>query len=334
MLESLKGSPLAAFLAALLVSLCVTPLVRALALRVGAVAKPDARRLHVGQIPQWGGLALFLGVLGAAIVWRQPDASDLRLLSPSNNPADIAQTVQTLHLSTTFFGCGLAMLLLGMADDKWELKAWQKFGGQMVITYFLWRGGLKITTLPFTAGTQALSDEVSLFFTMVWVLGLTNGVNFIDGVDGLAAGVGAIAAGSLALIELDKAPWAACALAALCGSCIGFLRYNFPPAKIFLGDAGALLLGFWLAAIALTAAAKTAAATTLALPLLVLGIPVLDTIWAVLRRVLAGQAPWAADRGHIHHRLLSRGLSPVRTVLVIYAFAMVLGAVALVFSRS
>lgn len=333
MLDALKGSPLAAFVAALLIALAVTPQVRSLAIRAGAVARPDARRLHLGEIAQWGGLALFLGVLGAALVWRQPDASDLRLLSPSNDPADIAQTAASLHLSTTFFGCGAAMLGLGMADDKWELKAWQKFGGQALITYFLWRGGVKITTLPFTSGTQALSDEVSLLFTLVWVLGLTNGVNFIDGVDGLAAGVGAIAAGSLCLIELDKAPWAACALAALCGSCIGFLRYNFHPAKIFLGDAGALLLGFWLAAIALTAAAKVAAATTLALPLLVLGIPVLDAVWAVVRRTLAGKAPWVADRGHIHHRLLGRGLSPVRTVLVIYACGIALGAVALVFSR-
>jgi UDP-GlcNAc:undecaprenyl-phosphate GlcNAc-1-phosphate transferase len=333
MLEVLKGSPLAAFVAALVVSLAVTPLVRQLALRAGAVAKPDARRLHPGEIAQWGGIALFLGVLAAALVWRQPTSDDVRLLSPSSNPADIRQTVASVHLSTTFFLCGGAMLLLGMLDDTFELRAWQKFGGQVVITYFLWRGGIKITTLPFTSGLQALSDPVSLLLTMLWVLGLTNGVNFIDGVDGLAAGVGAIGAGSLCLIELDKAPWAGCALAALCGSCVGFLRYNFHPAKIFLGDAGALLLGFWLATIALTAAAKTAAATTLALPLLVLGIPILDALWAVFRRTLAGKAPWVADRGHIHHRLLSKGLSPVKTVLIIYGVGIALGAVALIFSR-
>jgi UDP-GlcNAc:undecaprenyl-phosphate GlcNAc-1-phosphate transferase len=333
MLESAKGSPIAAFLAALVVALIITPIVRTLALKSGAIAKRDTRRIHTGEIAQWGGIALFLGVLAAALVWRQPEPSDLRLLAPSSNPIDIQQTVETLHLSTTFFLCGGAMLLLGMLDDRFELRAWQKFGGQIVITYFLWRCGIKITTLPFTAGTHALSDGVSLLFTMIWVLGLTNGLNFIDGVDGLAAGVGAIAAGSLCLIELEKAPWAACACAALCGACIGFLRYNFHPAKIFLGDAGALLLGFWLATIALTAAAKTAAATTLALPLLVLGIPVLDTVWAVFRRTVAGQAPWVADRGHIHHRLLSKGLSPVKTVLVIYAFGIALGAVALLFSR-
>ncbi|RYG69011.1 undecaprenyl/decaprenyl-phosphate alpha-N-acetylglucosaminyl 1-phosphate transferase [bacterium] len=333
MLESAKGNPIAAFLAALVVALIVTPLVRNLALHFGAVAKPDARRLHKGEIAQWGGLALFVGVLVAALVWRQPSPDDLRLLAPSSNPIDVQLTVDSLHLSTTFFLCGGAMLLLGMLDDRFELRPWQKFGGQIVITFFLWRGGIKITTLPFTSGTHALSDEVSLLFTMLWVLGLTNGLNFIDGVDGLAAGVGAIAAGSLCLIELEKAPWAACACAALCGACIGFLRYNFHPAKIFLGDAGALLLGFWLATIALTAAAKTAAATTLALPLLVLGIPVLDTVWAVFRRTLAGKAPWVADRGHIHHRLLSKGLSPVKTVLVIYAFGIALGAVALLFSH-
>lgn len=334
MFEFLKGSPLAAFITALAASLILTPFVRRFALRAGAVAKPDARRLHSGEIAQWGGVALFLGVIVAALVWRQPSPDDLRLLAPSSNPADIAQTVESLHLSTTFFLCGGAMLLLGMLDDRYELRAWQKFGGQIVITYLMWRGGVKITTLPFTSGTQALTDEVSLLFTMLWVLGLSNGLNFIDGVDGLAAGVGAIAAGSLCLIELDKAPWAACACAAICGACIGFLRYNFHPAKIFLGDAGALLLGFWLAAISLTAAAKTAAATTLALPLLVLGIPVLDTVWAVFRRTMAGQAPWVADRGHIHHRLLSKGLSPVKTVLLIYAVGIFLGAAALLFSRS
>jgi UDP-GlcNAc:undecaprenyl-phosphate GlcNAc-1-phosphate transferase len=333
MLETAKGSPIAAFLAALIVALVITPFVRSSALKFGAIAKRDARRIHTGEIAEWGGIALFIGVLAAALVWRQPSPDDLRLLAPSSNPADIQKAVDSLHLSTTFFLCGGAMLLLGMIDDRFELRAWQKFSGQILITFFLWRGGIKITTLPFTSGTQPLSDGVSLLFTMLWVLGLTNGINFIDGVDGLAAGVGAIAAGSLCLIELEKAPWAACACAALCGACIGFLRYNFHPAKIFLGDAGALLLGFWLATIALAAAAKTAAATTLALPLLVLGIPVLDTVWAVFRRTLAGKAPWVADRGHIHHRLLSKGLSPVKTVLVIYAFGIALGAVALLFSK-
>ena len=331
MLTALKGSPALAFAAAFLITLLATPMVRGLALRLGATAKPDARRLHPTPIAQWGGLAIFLGVAVAAILWRQPTLEDARLLAPSRAAAQA--TLQTLHLSTVFFGCGLLMLLLGMVDDRFELKPIWKIGGQIAIVYLLWRGGVRINTLPFSSGTQTLSDEASLALTMFWVLGLTNGINFIDGVDGLATGVCAIASGSLCIIEMTKgAVWAAGAAAAICGACLGFLRYNFHPAKIFLGDAGSLLLGFWLAAVAVAAASKTAAATTLALPMLILGVPVLDTVWAIVRRTLAGQPMWRADRGHLHHRLLERGLSPVKTVIVIYAISALLGAAALVLS--
>jgi UDP-GlcNAc:undecaprenyl-phosphate GlcNAc-1-phosphate transferase len=331
MLSAFKGNPAVAFAAAFLITLLATPLVRRLAWRCGALAKPDARRLHPEPIAQWGGVAIFLGVAFAALLWRQPTFQDVRLLSPSGSAADVQATAQTLHLSTVFFGCGLLMLLLGMLDDRVELKPIFKFGGQIFIVYLLWRGGVRINTLPFTSGTQPLSDAASLALTMFWVLGLTNGINFIDGVDGLATGVCAIASGSLCLIEMSKgAMWAAGAAAAICGACLAFLRYNFHPAKIFLGDAGALLLGFWLAAIAVAAAAKTAAATTLALPMLVLGVPVIDTLWAIVRRTLAGQPMWRADRGHLHHRLLARGLTPQKTVLVIYAISAALSAAALV----
>jgi UDP-GlcNAc:undecaprenyl-phosphate GlcNAc-1-phosphate transferase len=334
MLSTVKGNPAIAFAAAFVFTLIVTPFVRQLAWRCGALAKPDARRLHPEPIAQWGGLAIFLGVAAAALLWRQPTLQDARLLSPSGAVADVQATAQTLHLSFVFFGCGLLMLLLGMLDDRVELKPIVKFGGQIAIVYLLWRGGVRINSLPFTSGTQPLSDGASLALTMFWVLGLTNGINFIDGVDGLATGVCAIASGSLCIIEIMKgAPWAAGAAAAICGACLGFLRYNYHPAKIFLGDAGSLLLGFWLAAIAVAAAAKTAAATTLALPMLILGVPVLDTLWAITRRTLAGQPMWRADRGHLHHRLLARGLTPQKTVLVIYTISIVLSAVALVLAR-
>jgi UDP-GlcNAc:undecaprenyl-phosphate GlcNAc-1-phosphate transferase len=322
-----------AFVAALLVTLLMTPLVKRLAVRCGALAIPDARRLHPEPIAQWGGLALFLGVACAALLWRQPSLQDIRQLAPSSSQGDIEatrQAFQTLHLSTVFFGCGLLMLLLGMADDRYELPPALKFLGQILIVYLMWRGGVRINTLPFTAGTQPLSDAASLSLTLFWTLALVNGVNFIDGVDGLATGVCAIAAGSLCIIELMKnATWAAAASAAICGASIGFLRYNFTPAKIFLGDAGAMLLGFWLSFIAVSAASKTAAATTLAIPMLVMGVPVFDTLWAVVRRTLAGQVFWRADRGHLHHRLLARGLTPQKTVAVIYTVSGLLGAAAI-----
>lgn len=334
MLELLKGSPVLAFVAAFVATFLLTPGVKALAWRCEALARPDARRLHPEPIAQWGGLAIFFGVAFAALLWRQPTTPDIRLLAPSASTHDITHTAQTLHLSTVFFGCGLLMLVLGMVDDRYELPPALKFGGQAVIAYLLWRGGVRIHSLPFSSGTQSLSDPASLALTMFWVLGLTNGVNFIDGVDGLAAGVCAIAAGSLAVIEVLKdAPWAAGAAAAVCGASLAFLRYNFPPAKIFLGDAGALLLGFWLAAIGVAAAAKTAAATTLALPMLILGVPVVDALWAIMRRTLARQPMWRADRGHLHHRLLARGFSPRKTILVVYAISAALGAAAMLWVK-
>ena len=331
MLLAIKGSPFAAFFIALMVALLCTPPVRLLAWRVGALAHPGGRRTHSEPIAQWGGLAIFAAVLLAAFVWRQPDIADFRQLSPSREAA--AQVAQTLHLSSTFLGCGFLILLLGMADDRYELSPLWKFGGQLLIVSLLWWSGVQIKTLPFTSGTFALSPAASYTLTVLWVLGLTNGVNLIDGVDGLASGVCAIAAGSLCLIEIPKAPWAAGVSAALCGACLGFLRYNFHPAKIYLGDAGALLIGFWLATISLAAAAKTAAATTLLLPLIVMGIPVLDTLWAVWRRTRARQPFWRADRGHLHHRLLGLGLSPVKTVLVLYACGVALGGAAWLWSR-
>jgi len=329
----LKGSPLAALATAFVVALAATPLVRWGAWKAGALARPDARRLHPEPIAQWGGLAIFVGVAAAALLWRQPRPSDLRQLALSNAPEAIA-SAQTLHLSTVFFGCGLLILILGMIDDRFELPALWKFGGQFAVVYLLWRGGIRINTLPFTSGTQALSDEASLGLTAFWVLGMTNGINFIDGVDGLASGVCAIGAGCLCIIEVSKgATWAAAASAAICGACLGFLRWNFHPARIFLGDTGSLLLGFWLSSVAIAAASKTAAATTLALPMLVLGVPVLDTAWAIVRRSLARQPVWRADRGHLHHRLLERTKSPVKTVLVIYTISLVLGAAAILIAR-
>lgn len=333
MLQSVKNAPMIAFAAALLAALAVTPLVKAFAWRCSALAKPDARKLHPEPIAQWGGIAIFIGVAFAALLWRQPTFEDFRLLAPSGSIEDVAKVGQTLRLSTVFFGCGFLMLLLGMIDDRFELPAFWKFAGQIAIVYLLWYSGVRIRTFPFTSGTQLLSDPQSLAITMVWVLGVTNGINFIDGVDGLASGVCAIAAGCLCIIEIEKdAMWAAAAAASVCGASLGFLRYNFHPAQIFLGDAGSLLLGFWLSTIAVTAAAKTVAATTLALPLLVLGVPVFDTLWAIVRRTLARQPVWQADRGHLHHRLLARGYSPRKVAFVMYSVALALGLVAVMWA--
>jgi len=332
-MDFLRDSPFIAFLAAFFAALCITPLVRALAWRAGALAQPDARRTHAAPTAQWGGLAIFIAVAFAALLWRQPALSDFRQLALSSTPADVQAVRQTVHLSTVFFGCGFLMLLLGMADDRFEFKPHWKFLGQILIVILLWSGGVKIQTLPFSSGTQPLSDGLSLLFTLIWVLGLTNAINFIDGVDGLASGIAAIGAASLSCIEAGKAPWAAAVAASISGASLGFLRYNFPPAKIFLGDAGSLLIGFWLAVVALTAASKTAAATTLLLPMMVLGVPLFDTLWAITRRALAGKPIWRADRGHLHHRLLARGYTAKRVLLVLYSVSILLGVMAVALTK-
>ena len=332
-MDFLHGSPLTAFLAALIATLLATPVVRKIAWRANAVARPDARRVHPEPIAQWGGLAIFFGVALAALLWRQPTLADLRQLAASSTPSDIQEVRQTVHLTAAFFGCGFLMLLLGMADDRFEFRPQWKFLGQILIVIVLWALGVKIQTLPFTSGTQPLSDQVSLLLTLVWVIGLTNAMNFIDGVDGLATGIAAIGAASLALIEVGKAPWAAAVAASISGASLGFLRWNFPPARIFLGDAGALLLGFWLAVVSLSAASKTAAATTLLLPMIVLGVPLFDTLWAVLRRALAGKPIWSADRGHLHHRLLEKGYPVKKVLFILYSVSIVLGAIAVALTR-
>lgn len=331
-MEALKSSPLTAFFAALVVTLMMTPFVKRLGWRFGAIAVPDARRKHPEPIAMWGGLAVFVGVLVAALLWRQPTLGDMRLLAPSGNPSDIAQTASSLRLTSTFLLTGFLMVVLGMIDDRYELSAARKLLGQILIVALLWYLGVRIRSIPFTGGLQQFPDWASFLVTMVWIIGLVNAVNFIDGVDGLASGVCAIAAGSLCLVLWSTASWASAASAALCGACLGFLRYNFHPAKIFLGDTGSMLLGFWLATIAIASNAKAAAATTLILPLIVMGVPVFDTLWAIVRRSLARQAPWKADRGHIHHRLLARGFTPVKTVLVLYSISFVLGASAVLYT--
>src|SRR5690606_87777 len=176
-MDFLYGSPLTAFFTALIATLFATPVVRKIAWRADAVARPDARRVHPEPIAQWGGLAIFFGVALAALLWRQPTLADLRQLAASSTPSDIQEVRQTVHLTAAFFGCGFLMLLLGMADDRFEFRPHWKILGQILIVILLWSLGLKIQTLPFTSGTLQLSDPISLLFTLVWVVGLTNAIN-------------------------------------------------------------------------------------------------------------------------------------------------------------
>jgi UDP-GlcNAc:undecaprenyl-phosphate GlcNAc-1-phosphate transferase len=230
------------------------------------------------------------------------------------------------------------VFVLGVVDDVRELSAGVKFGGQILAAAFVVYMGVRIDFVgtPFGGGVIDIG-WMSWPITMIWIVAFTNVINLIDGMDGLAAGVTAIAAISfLVLANLTNQLIAATMAAVLVGVCIGFLRYNFNPASIFMGDSGSMFLGFTLAAISCVGVLKSAVAITLVLPLLIIGVPVFDTGSAIIRRWRHQKPIHVADKGHIHHRLLSHGFSQRQTVLIIYAWSALLavGAYAMRFVPS
>ena len=223
------------------------------------------------------------------------------------------------------------MFLLGVIDDLKPLPAKVKFVCQIIVSLIAFSFGVKIGVLsnPF-GGMIILPYWVSMAVSVFWLVGITNTINLIDGLDGLAAGISVIAGITLSIIALQtNQVFGAVIILTLVGGTIGFLRYNFNPAKIFMGDSGSLFLGFTLAAISITSVLKLAATVTILLPLLILGFPILDTTFAIVRRAANGKPIFQPDKGHLHHRLLGIGLSQRRVVIVIYGFSSLMAGVAL-----
>jgi UDP-GlcNAc:undecaprenyl-phosphate GlcNAc-1-phosphate transferase len=292
------------------------PWVTRFAYAMGKVDNPDGRKVHSTPIPRLGGVAIYLGFVLALGM--------LELLKPGIFFATRGPWIGIVAGATVVFG-------LGIVDDLFTLPAKLKLVVQIGAALLAYHLGVRIefVTNPF-GGMLVLPYGVSLAITVFWLVGITNTINLIDGLDGLAAGVTTIAAITLGILALqtDQVFSALIALT-LAGSTIGFLRYNFSPAKIFMGDSGSLFMGFTLGALAVTGVLKTAAAVTLLLPLLILGVPIFDTTFAILRRSLQGKPIFAPDRGHLHHRLLGAGLSHRRAVLLIYGMSALLGGFAL-----
>ncbi|MCD6351886.1 MAG: undecaprenyl/decaprenyl-phosphate alpha-N-acetylglucosaminyl 1-phosphate transferase [Armatimonadetes bacterium] len=298
-------------------ALLATPLARWVMRRAGVVDVPRGRHQHERPVPVGTGwalvAALFFGMFLSG--------------TPVEGPA---------------WGmvAGLAVLMpLALLDDIWGLPALQRLAGQVVAACLAWSLGVRIEGItnllaPWLSHHYMALGWLSSPATVLWLVLLTNAVNWLDGLDGLAAGVSAIAAATLSYMGyLAGMTDVACVAAALAGAALGFLRYNFAPASVFMGDVGAMSLGFILACVAVTGAFKTTAAGALLAPLLVGGLPLYDvfsTMWGRWRR---GQALHAADRTHVHHRLLGRGLTTLQTVLVLYAVTAVLCLVAVVFWR-
>ena len=293
---------------ALVIVVLLTPAVGGMARLLGAVDEPGGRRLHARPIPRLGGLALFFGVM-------VPSLAFLKLTSETRG---------------LLLGMAVATLV-GAIDDFRGLRPWEKLGGQIAAAIIPVSFGIWIDhfTLPFV-GVHGLSPWVGKPLTVAWIVAIMNMVNFLDGLDGLAAGVCAIAGGTFSVIALSlEKPNAAIVSAIVLGACVGFLRHNFYPARIFMGDSGALLLGFVLAAVSVQGLLKTAAVAALLFPLLVLAVPILDTSFVVARRLKHNQPIYTADRGHLHHRFLNIGFSQRRAAVTMWLWCGSLAGAAL-----
>jgi UDP-GlcNAc:undecaprenyl-phosphate GlcNAc-1-phosphate transferase len=302
--------------AAAVVTLVLTPLVRFVSVKMGLVDEPGGRKVHTKPIPRLGGVAIYLGFMAAVATQLVGE----RFFGFNGNMiASDGQLVGVLLGVTTVF-------IVGVADDIWELEARWKLLGQVAAACIVIAMGLRVDFVGNPLGGGLIDLGIwSYPVTLLYIVGFTNVINLIDGLDGLAAGVTAIAAiAFLVLATLTNQLPAAAMAAALAGACVAFLRYNFYPASIFMGDSGSMFLGFTLATISLVGVLKSAAAITLVLPLLIIGVPLFDTLSAIVRRVRHQQPMHLADKGHIHHRLLSRGFSQRQAVLVIYAWSALL----------
>src|SRR5881397_2378384 len=304
-LEIVWGALLAASIVILL-----TPAVGGMARLLGVVDRPEGRRLNRRTVPRLGGLALFFGIFVPALAFLDLSGETRGLLLG----AAVATTV-------------------GAVDDFRGLRWWEKLGGQVVAAAIPVASGIWVHRFTFPIlGIHSLPDWIGMPLSVLWIVAIMNMVNFLDGLDGLAAGVSAISAFTFALIALSlPRPEVQSALlsAIVLGAALGFLRHNFYPARIFMGDSGALLLGFVLAVIPLQGLLKTASIVTLFFPLLVLAVPIVDTTFVVARRLKHGEKVFVADQAHLHHRFLRRGFSQVRATVYIWAWCGTLAVAAL-----
>ena len=308
-----------AFIVSFAFTFATTPLVRRFAFKIGAIDIPkDNRRMHKKPTPRIGGLAIIFGFTVATLCFAQPSR----------------------QLYGTLAGAAI-IAVMGVIDDCKILPAKLKFVIQIIAALVVvFAGDIKIdvfTNPNFLSDNPywVLPEWLSVTLTVIWIVFITNAVNFIDGLDGLAAGVSAIMSISLVFISIRVGEFSIAILGiALMGSCFGFLPFNFNPAKIFMGDTGSTFLGFMLATLSIQGVFKSYAVISFAVPLLILGLPLFDALFAMIRRILRGQSPMTADRGHLHHRLVDMGFSQKQTVFILYAISGVLGITAVLLAES
>lgn len=309
-------------LAAFLATYICVPLAKKLALRVDAVDYPSKRRINTVPTPRLGGLAVFVGLVVACIV------QVLGTWYLGWPPALVSHPLLKLDYPTLALSFTI-IVVTGATDDIVQLKPKAKLAGQLLAAVVATMGGLTIGSIvnPFEPGAYIQLGWLAYPITIVYLVAFTNIINLIDGLDGLATGITGIAAFSMFTFALLAHRNDAAALAiALVGACLAFLRYNFNPASIFLGDSGSLQLGFALGVISLLNVSRTAALTSMLIPLIVAGVPIIDTFSAIVRRRRAHISIGQADKGHIHHRLIQEGYNQKQAVLLIYAWCILLSA--------
>jgi UDP-GlcNAc:undecaprenyl-phosphate/decaprenyl-phosphate GlcNAc-1-phosphate transferase len=307
---------LVAFISACAVVLLSTPIVNTLGLRSGYVDLPGPRKVHQRPMVRLGGVSIFIGNLVALLlVW---NLGGFGVLPPA---AELQIWGVTLG--------GLAFFLIGLADDLFNLPPLLKLFLHFLIATLVWFVGVRVDFLEIPFLGIFKLGILSLPFTTVWLVGITNAINFLDGLDGLAAGVGGISALVMLVVSLFLHQSAAALIAAaLAGGALAFLRYNFNPAKIFMGDGGAYFIGFTLAGIGVIGLVKSVTTMAVLVPFLILAVPILDTSAVVVDRLRSGQSPFTADKRHLHHRLLKAGLPHRLIVLFIYALTLWVGCLA------
>lgn len=292
----------------------VTPLAIKLAPKIGAMDVPqDKRRVHNKPMPRFGGMAIYVAIMVGLALYGLQDRGII--------PAMV--------------GC-TCIYIVGVIDDLRGMKPIVKLAGQTISAVVAFALGLRIEFITnyFGDGNMMFGEVACFIITVIWLVAITNAVNLIDGLDGLAAGIAAISAICIAYVSYIHGQYVpTLGMMVVAGACAGFLPYNFHPAKTFMGDGGSQLLGFALAALSLLGRAKSATLVVLVIPALVLGLPIFDTVMAIIRRTLRGQSIGTADKEHLHHRIMKAGFGQRRAVLLMYSVSGIMGVLAILYSR-
>ncbi|NLL81745.1 MAG: undecaprenyl/decaprenyl-phosphate alpha-N-acetylglucosaminyl 1-phosphate transferase [Tissierellia bacterium] len=304
------------FFVAIFLAFFSTPLVMKLAFKIGAIDIPkDDRRIHKQPMPLIGGLAIYMGVIISSLMFLPVDKTLISILLG-----------------------GTLILISGIIDDLRGLSPRLKMLFQLLGGICLLIGDVKVDfiTNPFSTVNEIFYlNYLSIPITLFWVVGITNTINLIDGLDGLAAGVAMISSLSFAIVAGKFGYTNVIIMSSiLAGACLGFLPFNFNPAKIFMGDTGALFLGFMLAAISIEGVMKSVATIAVIVPIMILGVPIFDTTFAICRRILNGKSITTADKGHLHHRLLAKGYSQRKTVMILYGISAVFVLFAVIIAKA